>query len=312
LPDMLVVAFAPNRQSLQGAGEIATQAVALKREMAGGVTLPVIPLLSRVDEGEEVLRREWLEEAARVFSRLFEEVGQAPRVDCKSWLEMSGVPHRSYFAYGERIAAEEQKTNVSGSLAEGYSRLASVLVAGDLGVWQASRRLALSAEDVGQVEWSPKLHENRIALAREIVESYRTLAARNPDVFLPHLAASLNNLSNRLGEQGRREEGLAAVEEAVGAYRRLAEARPDAFLPDLAASLNNLSVHLGELGRREEGLAAVEEAVGIRRRLAEARPALFRADLARSLNNQARLLRELGRAEEAAKAAAETTALLKS
>ena len=59
---------------------------------------------------------------------------------------------------------------------------------------------------------------------------------------------SLNNLSVRLADLGRREDALAAIEEAVDAYRELAAARPDAFPPDLAMSLNNLSVRLADLG----------------------------------------------------------------
>ena len=59
---------------------------------------------------------------------------------------------------------------------------------------------------------------------------------------------SLNNLSVRLGELGRREEALAAIQEAVTIRRELAAARPDAFRPDLASSLNNLSHRLGEPG----------------------------------------------------------------
>jgi hypothetical protein len=49
---------------------------------------------------------------------------------------------------------------------------------------------------------------------------------------------SLNNLSVRLGEMGRREDGVAAIEEAAALYRRLAEANPAAYEPDLASSLN--------------------------------------------------------------------------
>ena len=79
---------------------------------------------------------------------------------------------------------------------------------------------------------------------------------------------SLNNLSVRLADLGRREEALAAIQEAVTIRRELAAARPDAFRPDLATSLNNLSVRLADLGRREEALAAIQEAVTIRRELA--------------------------------------------
>ena len=87
------------------------------------------------------------------------------------------------------------------------------------------------------------------------------LAADRPDAFLPDLAASLNNLGNRLSELGRREDALAVTREAVEICRRLAADRPDAFLPDLAMSLNNLGKYLSELGRHEDALAAAREAV---------------------------------------------------
>ncbi|WP_344894761.1 tetratricopeptide repeat protein [Actinomadura meridiana] len=156
---------------------------------------------------------------------------------------------------------------------------------------------------------SQTLADYAAQLAARMTDHYRAQANRDPDVFLPSLAACLNNLSIRLGELGRWEEGLEAVAEAVGVYRRLAEGRPDAFLPSLAASLNNLSVDLGELGRREEGLEAVVEAVEIRRRLAEVRPDAFLPSLATSLNNLSVRLRELGRQEEGLETIAEAVGI---
>jgi hypothetical protein len=44
----------------------------------------------------------------------------------------------------------------------------------------------------------------------DVTQVHRSAAAR-PDAFLPGLAMSLNNLSNRLGALGRREDGLAAI-----------------------------------------------------------------------------------------------------
>ena len=57
----------------------------------------------------------------------------------------------------------------------------------------------------------------------------------------------MTNLSNRLGDLGRREDALAASQEAVTIRRELAAARPDAFRPDLALSLTNLSNRLAGL-----------------------------------------------------------------
>ncbi|MER5399311.1 tetratricopeptide repeat protein, partial [Streptomyces sp. NPDC002599] len=146
---------------------------------------------------------------------------------------------------------------------------------------------------------SHNLAETAAHLTQQLTDRYRALTATDPDAFLPDLATSLNNLSVRLGDLGRREEALAAIEEAVTVRRKLAAARPDAFLPNLATSLNNLSVDLGELGRREDALTAIEEAVTVRRKLAAARPDAFLPSLATSLNNLSVDLGELGRREEA-------------
>ncbi|MFF8769123.1 tetratricopeptide repeat protein, partial [Kitasatospora sp. NPDC015120] len=142
---------------------------------------------------------------------------------------------------------------------------------------------------------SHRLATTAASLTHTITDRYRTLAEANPDAYLPGLASALNNLSNRLGEVGRRAEGLTAVEEAVAIRRTLAEANPDAHLPDLAMSLNNLSVRLGEVGRRAEGLAAVEEAVDRYRTLAQANPDAYLPDLASALNNLSVRLGEVGR-----------------
>jgi tetratricopeptide (TPR) repeat protein len=123
------------------------------------------------------------------------------------------------------------------------------------------------------------------------------------------LAMSLNNLSVRLGDLGRREDALAAIEEAVAIRRDLAAARLDAFDPDLAMSLDNLSSRLGDLGRREDALAAIEEAVAIHRVLAAASPDAFGPDLAGSLNNLSNRLRDLGRREDALAAIEEAVAI---
>ncbi len=48
---------------------------------------------------------------------------------------------------------------------------------------------------------------------------------------------SLNNLSHRLGDLGRREDALAAIEEAVTIRRELAARWPDAYHHELEQSL---------------------------------------------------------------------------
>jgi hypothetical protein len=104
------------------------------------------------------------------------------------------------------------------------------------------RRIAAAVPQHTQV------HRDTAALvATALVTSHRA-SEHDEATNLPDLAMWLNNLSVRLGDVGRREEGLAASEEATSVYRELARQRPDAFLPNLAASLNNLSNRLGIWG----------------------------------------------------------------
>jgi hypothetical protein len=67
----------------------------------------------------------------------------------------------------------------------------------------------------------------------------------NRDAYLPNLAASVNNLANRLGEAGRRAEGLAAAQEAARLYGELAAENPDVFGPAVDDAQSLLSA-LGE------------------------------------------------------------------
>ncbi|MYZ41351.1 tetratricopeptide repeat protein, partial [Streptomyces sp. SID4917] len=81
------------------------------------------------------------------------------------------------------------------------------------------------------------------------MEIFRRLVTENPDVHEPDLAHSLWNLSNRLGEEGRRGEALSANEQAVEIYRRLVTENPAFYEPVLAASLSNLGGRLAGTNR---------------------------------------------------------------
>jgi len=148
-------------------------------------------------------------------------------------------------------------------------------------------------------EHSVRLAALAATLTSQQVTRYRADTLGGEPDAADRLAGSLNDLSVRLGELGRREEALAAIQEAVTIRRELAAARPDAFRPDLAMALNNLAADLTDLGRREEALAAIQEAAGVYRELAAARPDTFRPDLAASLTNLAEVLGELGWRKEA-------------
>jgi len=162
-------------------------------------------------------------------------------------------------------------------------------------------RLYRLFEDAGSYSDSVPLREvtfvvtaRKVALLRGHGEESGSSVSNPAD-----LARSLNNLSVRLSDLGRREEALAAIGDAVELCRELASSRPEAFRPALAMSLNNLAGRLSGVGRREEALTTIEEAADLYRQLAASRPEAYRPDLAMSLNNLSILLSDLGRREEA-------------
>jgi tetratricopeptide (TPR) repeat protein len=159
------------------------------------------------------------------------------------------------------------------------------------------------------------LPHHTLALRERALEASRMLAAalrERGDAdqdSRAERAAAFNNLGNRLGDLGRREEAFQATDEAVRISRQLAAERPDAFLPGLAALLSNLGNRLSELGRREEALQASDEAAGLSRQLAAESPDAFLPVLASSLSNLGIRLSELGRREEALQATEEAVCI---
>ena len=119
---------------------------------------------------------------------------------------------------------------------------------------------ALTAVDLFPVGADQILGPLALTLAEKITEHFRQQVASDPAAYEPLLAWSLNNLSVRLAEAGRRDEALTVIQDAVTIYRRLAAADPAAYEPDLATSLNNLSNRLADTGRKDESERASREA----------------------------------------------------
>ena len=101
---------------------------------------------------------------------------------------------------------------------------------------------------------------------------------------------SLNNLANRLAEQGdaeSRRQALNHASESVEIRRQLAASQPAAYLPDLAGSLNNLANHLAEQGdaeSRRQALGHAREAVTIFAQCYTNMPAAFEHNLGIACN----------------------------
>ena len=61
---------------------------------------------------------------------------------------------------------------------------------------------------------------------KEALKSYRKLAQKEPETYLPYVAQTLNNLGIVDGAQNRAEEARKAFAEAVKIYRKLEQKNP--------------------------------------------------------------------------------------
>ena len=130
--------------------------------------------------------------------------------------------------------------------------------------------------------------ENRLGEARQASEEAlkirRELAARNPQAYLPVVAATLNNLGNLHLAENRLGEAMQAYEEALKIRRELATRNPQAHLPYVAMTLNNLGNLRSDEKRLGEAMQAYEEALKIRRELATRNPQEYLPQVAETLN----------------------------
>jgi tetratricopeptide (TPR) repeat protein len=112
----------------------------------------------------------------------------------------------------------------------------------------------------------------------EALKTYRELAEKEPETYLPNVAATLNDLGILDSDENRIEKARKEFEEALKIYRQLAHKEPDIYLRYLAVTLNNLGVFEGAGNR-------LEEALKIYRELAHKERETFLPYVAITLNN---------------------------
>jgi hypothetical protein len=110
-------------------------------------------------------------------------------------------------------------------------------------------------------------HNTAIDKYKKNLTSCRKLAENNPDVYLPDVAMTLNNLANLQKNTNRHKDAESNYAEVMEIYRKLAETNPDAYNPYVAMTLNNLAVLQKDTNRHKEAEANFAEALEIRRRL---------------------------------------------
>lgn len=131
LPDILVVCFTLNYQSIDGSAAVAASA---RDDRKGREDRPlrILPLPTRLDRGEEKLLASMAAYAQRAFNPLMD-----PKLDlARYWPEM-GVPYVPRYNYSEKLAAFEVLVNVETSTLPSMERLTGYITDGNVTSLQA-------------------------------------------------------------------------------------------------------------------------------------------------------------------------------
>jgi hypothetical protein len=128
LPDILVVVFTANQQSLGGVKDVTEMAELQRSKLplnrAGLLTLPVP---ARFDgRGRDDLAKDWLRRIAEQLDRVYDnwlDVDVSPR----QFLDVSRIPYFSIWSFGERLAVLEERENDPESISYYFATIAALL-----------------------------------------------------------------------------------------------------------------------------------------------------------------------------------------
>jgi MinD-like ATPase involved in chromosome partitioning or flagellar assembly len=128
LPDILALVFTATDQSLLGAVEVAGKAARKRQELPFERSLvPVLPIPSRFDtQTEHEISRDWLTKFEEVLRPLYSQ--WVPKdFDLRKFLELTKIPYKTYFSFGEKLPVLEQGTSDPSGLGYAYETVAAVL-----------------------------------------------------------------------------------------------------------------------------------------------------------------------------------------
>jgi protein O-mannosyl-transferase len=158
---------------------------------------------------------------------------------------------------------------------------------------------AMTPEDLENFDTAQKRMDEARQHFERAFEMRRRLAEQDPEIYLPYLAGSLNNLGNVDRQQNRADDARQHFEGALKIYRELAQQNSDAYLYYLATTLNNLGLLDRQQNRTDEARSHYEEALKAYRQLAQRSPDMYLLDMATMLNNLGNLDGRQNRMDEA-------------
>lgn len=162
LPEKLVLVFSPNNQSLNGALEVGEQAVRQRASSPDLRPLPLFPLLSRLENAEDELKRQWIHRARESFEAVFKRVYGLDECNLSAYFDRVRIPHTSFYAYDEKIAAERESIVEAQSMAAAYASFIECLG------WDNPHAVPeASSRTVGEISKPPRPAQLYVCFSRE-------------------------------------------------------------------------------------------------------------------------------------------------
>ncbi len=287
MPELLVVVFTPNRQSLTGMEDMIRRATSYRRQSGDLRPLLVYPLPSRIDPEREQLRLLWRHGDKKqaipgyqpLFEGLLKDVYRLDTCSLEMYCKEVFIPHSPDIAFGEEISVLNKGKGDRYSLERNY-RAFFEWFGDSVSAWddpEVARKYRELAALEAQVETTAMEQERNVEaridyinLLKEVLKRYQALKGEDA---LSALAVQ-TRLASALWRQGDLAGARLLEEKVLAVHRReLGEEHPDTL-----TSMNNLTGTLRDQGDLA-GARALQEKVleGSRRMLGENHPDTLKA-----------------------------------
>ncbi len=171
LPEILVLVFTPNWQSLTGVLNLIAPATQYRCESDDLRPMVVFPLPSRIEMGELDLREDWRlgnEKEGIIgyqsqFNHILTKVYDLPPCDLTNYFDEVQIPYIARYAYGEEIAVLKERSSGTLSLSHAYQNFSKWLI-NSPGPWNES--------------WKPSVEET--------LKKERSYTDKSPILFISY------------------------------------------------------------------------------------------------------------------------------
>lgn len=128
LPDILILFFIANEQSLKGIIDVYKKASEGRKNLPFDRTsLISFPILSKFDSSEEFkISQYWITESSNRLKSIF--YNWLPKtINTRDFIEFTKIPYIPYFSFGEKLAVIEQGTVDPASIGYAYETIAAII-----------------------------------------------------------------------------------------------------------------------------------------------------------------------------------------